>query len=48
MGKLAVQMLHQMREGKMPIGNNCTLLESPLIVRESSGPAPQAAPVSNR
>ena len=48
MGKLAVQMLHQMREGKMPIGNNCTLLESPLIVRESSGPAPQATPVSNR
>lgn len=41
MGKLAVQTLRQMRERKMPLGNNCTLLESPLIVRESSGPAPQ-------
>ena len=41
MGKLAVQTLRQMGEGKMPIGNNHTLLESPLIVRESSGPAPQ-------
>jgi len=47
MGKLAVQTLRQMREGKMPIGNNCTLLESPLIVRESSGPAPQSNPVPN-
>ncbi|HEX7588655.1 MAG TPA: LacI family DNA-binding transcriptional regulator [Anaerolineae bacterium] len=42
MGKLAVQTLRQMSEGKMPLGNNHTLLESPLIVRESSGPAPQA------
>ena len=42
MGKLAVQTLRQMHEGKMPIGNNCTLLESPLIVRESTGPAPQS------
>jgi LacI family transcriptional regulator len=48
MGKLAVQTLRQMREGKMPIGNNCTLLESPLIVRESSGPAPQINPPPNR
>ncbi|MEW5720185.1 MAG: LacI family DNA-binding transcriptional regulator [Chloroflexota bacterium] len=40
MGKLAVQTLRQMREGKMPLGNNCTLLECPLIVRESSGSAP--------
>jgi DNA-binding LacI/PurR family transcriptional regulator len=48
MGKLAVQTLRQMREGKMPIGNNCTLLESPLIVRESSGPAPQVKPTPNR
>ena len=40
MGKLAVQTLRQMRDGKMTIGSNCTLLESPLIVRESSGPAP--------
>jgi DNA-binding LacI/PurR family transcriptional regulator len=47
MGKLAVQTLRQMREGKMPIGNNCTLLESPLIVRESSGPAPQVNPTPN-
>ncbi|MBI5303860.1 MAG: LacI family DNA-binding transcriptional regulator [Chloroflexi bacterium] len=48
MGKLAVQTLRQMREGKMPVGNNCTLLESPLIVRESSGPAPQSTPLLNR
>ncbi len=40
MGKLAVQMVRQMREGKMPLGNNCTLLECPLIVRESTGVAP--------
>lgn len=47
MGKLAVQTLRLMCEGKMPIGNNCTLLESPLIVRESSGPAPQTNPTPN-
>ncbi len=40
MGKLAVQTWHHMCEGNMRPGNNCTLLESPLIVRESSGPAP--------
>ncbi len=48
MGKLAVQTLRQMQEGKMPLGNNCTLLESPLIVRESSGPAPQIHTSPNR
>jgi DNA-binding LacI/PurR family transcriptional regulator len=46
-GKLAVQTLRQMCEGRMPIGNNCTLLESPLIVRESSGLAPQTNSTSS-
>ncbi len=41
MGKLAVQTLRRMREGRLSSANNCTLLESPLIVRESTGPAPQ-------
>jgi len=41
MGKLAVQTLRRMREGRINPGNNCILLESPLIVRESTGPAPQ-------
>ncbi len=39
MGKLAVQTLNHMREGQMNTGG-CTVLESPLIVRESTGPAP--------
>ena len=43
MGKLAVQTLRRMREGRINPGNNCTLLESPLIVRESTGPAPQTS-----
>ena len=43
MGKLAVQTLRRMREGRLSPGNNCTLLESPLIVRESTGPAPQTS-----
>jgi DNA-binding LacI/PurR family transcriptional regulator len=42
MGKLAVQTLRRMSEGRISPGNNCTLLESPLIVRESTGPAPSA------
>lgn len=42
MGKLAVQTLCRMSEGRMAIGNNRTLMESPLIVRESTGPAPHA------
>jgi DNA-binding LacI/PurR family transcriptional regulator len=41
MGKLAVQTLRRMIEGKISSSNNCTLLESPLIVRESTGSAPQ-------
>jgi LacI family transcriptional regulator len=40
MGKLAVQTLRRMSEGRMSINNNCTLLETPLIVRESTGPCP--------
>ncbi len=47
MGRLAVQTLRQMRDAKMPAGNSCTLLESPLIVRESSGPAPQGDGAAN-
>ncbi len=39
MGKLAVQTLRRMNEG-ISIGPNCTLLESPLIIRESTGPCP--------
>jgi DNA-binding LacI/PurR family transcriptional regulator len=38
MGKLAVQTLRRMKEGRMSAHNNCTLLETPLIVRESTGP----------
>ena len=37
MGKLAVQTLQRMSEGRMSIINHCTLLETPLIVRESTG-----------
>ena len=48
MGKLAVQTLRRMIEGRISPGNNCTLLESPLIVRESTGPAPSASSNSNR
>jgi DNA-binding LacI/PurR family transcriptional regulator len=40
MGKLAVQTLRRMSEGRMSINNNYTLLETPLIVRESTGPCP--------
>ena len=38
MGKLAVQTLRRMGEGRANMGNNCTLLEIPLIVRESTAP----------
>jgi DNA-binding LacI/PurR family transcriptional regulator len=48
MGKLAVQTLRRMIEGRISSSNNCTLLESPLIVRESTGPAPSASSTSNR
>lgn len=40
MGKLAVQTLNEMRDGEMTAIGACTVLESPLIVRESTGPAP--------
>jgi LacI family transcriptional regulator len=40
MGKLAVQTLRRINEGKFNLGNNCTLLESPLIVRESTAACP--------
>ncbi len=40
MGKLAVQTLNEMRDGEMATVGECTVLESPLIVRESTGPAP--------
>lgn len=42
MGVLAVQRLRLMRENAWIDNNTCTLLESPLIVRESTGPAPNA------
>jgi LacI family transcriptional regulator len=40
MGALAVQTLRQMSRGQMDTLSSCTVLESPLIVRESTGPAP--------
>lgn len=40
MGALAVQRLRLMRQEKWDSHNTVTLLESPLIVRESTGPAP--------
>jgi LacI family transcriptional regulator len=40
MGKLAVQTLRRMSEGRISMSNNCTLLETPLIVRESTAPCP--------
>lgn len=36
MGKLAVQTLRRMKEGRIGLSNTCTLLEIPLIVREST------------
>ncbi|HEY4388142.1 MAG TPA: LacI family DNA-binding transcriptional regulator [Ktedonobacteraceae bacterium] len=38
MGQLAMQMLRQAIEGRTPPSNGYTLLESPLIVRESTAP----------
>ncbi len=40
MGRLAMQILYHMMEGHPPPGDGYTLLESPLIVRESTAPAP--------
>ena len=48
MGKLAVQTLRRVSEGRISPGNNCTLLESPLIVRESTASAPSTNSISSR
>ncbi len=40
MGKLAMQILRQMIQGNLALGDGYTLLESPLVVRESTGLAP--------
>jgi DNA-binding LacI/PurR family transcriptional regulator len=40
MGRLAMQMLRRMIQGQPPPEEGYTLMESPLIVRESTGPAP--------
>jgi DNA-binding LacI/PurR family transcriptional regulator len=40
MGALAVQTLRRMKLGEIETASSCTVLESPLIVRESTGPAP--------
>ena len=48
MGKLAVQTLAHMNDGAMNAAGGLTILESPLIVRESTGPAPIALPSHER
>lgn len=40
MGAMAVQVLRQMAQEHAHLGGTYTILESPLIVRESTGPAP--------
>jgi DNA-binding LacI/PurR family transcriptional regulator len=40
MGRLSIQTLSHMSEEQMTSDGGCTVLESPLIVRESTGPAP--------
>ena len=40
MGRVAMRILRQMIEGQPPPEDGYTLMESPLIVRESTGPAP--------
>ena len=40
MGKLAVQTLRRMSENQSGMSSNCTFLEIPLIVRESTAPPP--------
>jgi len=37
---VAMQLLRRMIQGQPSSGEGYTLLESPLIVRESTGPAP--------
>jgi DNA-binding LacI/PurR family transcriptional regulator len=55
MGRLAMQMLRQMLQGHTLAGDGYTLVESPLIVRESTAlvlparsPGPLAAGLSSR
>jgi DNA-binding LacI/PurR family transcriptional regulator len=40
MGRTAVQLLRRMMQGPPPPGDGYTLLECPLVVRESTAPAP--------
>ena len=40
MGRVAMRTLRQMIQGQPPPEDGYTLMESPLIVRESTGPAP--------
>jgi LacI family transcriptional regulator len=40
MGRVAMRILRQMMQGQPPPEDGYTLMESPLIVRESTGPAP--------
>jgi DNA-binding LacI/PurR family transcriptional regulator len=42
MGRVAMRILHEIMQGQKTLGDGYTLLESPLIVRESTGPAPVA------
>lgn len=42
MGRLAMQLLRGMIQGQPSPGEGYTLMESPLIVRESTGPAPES------
>jgi LacI family transcriptional regulator len=44
MGRVAMQILRQMINGQPPPEDGYTLMESPLIVRESTGPAPLVGP----
>ncbi len=43
LGVLAVQRLQMMRREPWSDESNCTILDSPLIVRESTGPAPRSS-----
>ena len=40
MGRVAMRILRQLIQGQKTLGDGYTLLESPLVVRESTGPAP--------
>jgi DNA-binding LacI/PurR family transcriptional regulator len=44
MGRLAMQLLRRIIQGQPSPGEGYTLMESPLIVRESTGPAPESGP----